>query len=119
MIGLDFGLLISGAVITETIFGIPGFGTLTIEAVDSRDYTMIQGIVLVTAVVFVVVNLAVDVLYSVLDPRIRIAGRRESSAAARRDLRSRARARAAGASCAGGSCAGRWRSPPVRRRSSS
>ena len=77
LIALDFGLLISGAAVVETIFGIPGFGALMIQSVNERDYTMIEGIVLFTAVVFVVVNLAADVLYSVLDPRIRIAGTRE------------------------------------------
>ena len=69
-------MLVSGAVVTETIFGIPGFGRLSIDAVDRRDYTMIQGIVLVTATAYVIVNLAVDVVYSLLDPRIRITGAR-------------------------------------------
>ncbi len=77
LITLDFGFLLSGAVITETIFGIPGFGALMNQSFDSRDYTTIEGIVLFTAIVFVLVNLAADVLYSVLDPRIRIAGSRE------------------------------------------
>ena len=77
LIALDFGLLISGAAIVETIFGIPGFGALMIQAVNGRDDVLIQGIVLFTAVVFVALNLAVDVLYSVLDPRIGIAGARE------------------------------------------
>jgi len=74
LIGLDFGLLVSGAVVTETIFGIAGFGRLSIDAVGRRDYTMIQGIVLVTAAAYVIVNVAVDVVYSLLDPRIRVAG---------------------------------------------
>jgi peptide/nickel transport system permease protein len=77
VIALDFGVLISGAVVTETIFGIPGFGRLSIDAINRRDYTMIQGIVLVTATVYVVVNLLADVVYSMLDPRIRVAGARE------------------------------------------
>lgn len=77
LIALDFGFLLSGAVITETIFGIPGFGALMNQSFESRDYTTVEGIVLFTAVVFVLVNLAADVLYSLLDPRIRIAGRRE------------------------------------------
>jgi ABC-type dipeptide/oligopeptide/nickel transport system permease component len=76
LIGLQLGALISGAVVTETIFGIPGFGRLTISAVNTRDYTLIQGVVLVAAAGYVVVNLTVDVLYSVLNPRIRIAGAR-------------------------------------------
>jgi peptide/nickel transport system permease protein len=76
VIGLQLGGLISGAVITETIFGIAGFGRLTIEAVNQRDYTLIQGVVLVAAAGYVVVNLAVDVVYSLLNPRIRVAGGR-------------------------------------------
>jgi peptide/nickel transport system permease protein len=76
VIGLQLGALISGAVITETIFGIAGFGRLTIEAVDQRDYALIQGVVLVAAAGYVIVNLAVDVVYSLLNPRIRVAGAR-------------------------------------------
>jgi peptide/nickel transport system permease protein len=75
VIGLQLGALISGAVITEQIFGIAGFGRLTIESVQQRDYTLIQGIVLVAAAGYVLVNLAVDLLYSVLNPRIRVSGR--------------------------------------------
>jgi peptide/nickel transport system permease protein len=74
VIGLQLGALISGAVITEQIFGIAGFGRLTIESVQQRDYTLIQGIVLVAATGYVLVNLAVDILYSVLNPRIRVTG---------------------------------------------
>ena len=74
VIGLQLGALISGAVITEQIFVIPGFGRLTIDAVNQRDYTLLQGVVLVAAVGYVVVNLLVDVLYSLLNPRIRVAG---------------------------------------------
>jgi peptide/nickel transport system permease protein len=75
VIGLQLGALISGAVITETIFQIAGFGRLTIDAVTQRDYALIQGVVLVAAAGYVVVNLTVDVLYSFLNPRIRVAGR--------------------------------------------
>jgi peptide/nickel transport system permease protein len=74
VIGLQLGALISGAVITEQIFGIAGFGRLTIDAVDQRDYALIQGVVLVAAAGYVVVNLLVDVIYSLLNPRIRVAG---------------------------------------------
>ena len=74
VIGLQLGALISGAVITERIFGIAGFGRLTIDAIDQRDYTLIQGVVLVAAAGYVVVNLAVDVVYSLLNPKIRVAG---------------------------------------------
>ncbi len=74
LIGLEFGVLISGAVVTETVFGIPGFGRLSVEAINARDYALIQGIVLVVAVGYVVVNLLVDVVYTLLDPRIRVTG---------------------------------------------
>jgi peptide/nickel transport system permease protein len=72
LVGLQLGALISGAVITETIFGIAGFGRLTIEAVNQRDYALIQGVVLVAAAGYVIVNLLVDVVYSLLNPRIRV-----------------------------------------------
>lgn len=75
VIGLQFGALISGAVITEQIFGIAGFGRLTVESVSQRDYSLIQGIVLVAAAGYVIVNLVVDVVYSLLNPRIRVSGR--------------------------------------------
>jgi peptide/nickel transport system permease protein len=74
LIGLEFGALISGAAVTETVFGIPGFGRLSVDAINTRDYPLIQGIVLVVAVAYVIVNLGVDLAYSLLDPRIRIAG---------------------------------------------
>ena len=75
VIGLQLGALISGAVITETIFGIAGFGRLTVDAVNQRDYALLQGVVLVAAVSYVVVNFAVDISYSLLNPRIRVSGR--------------------------------------------
>jgi peptide/nickel transport system permease protein len=74
VVGLQLGALISGAVITEQIFVIPGFGRLTLEAIDQRDYTLLQGVVLVAATGYVVVNLLVDVVYSLLNPRIRVSG---------------------------------------------
>jgi peptide/nickel transport system permease protein len=74
VVGLQLGALISGAVITEQIFVIPGFGRLTLEAVNERDYTLLQGVVLVAATGYVVVNLLVDVVYSLLNPRIRVSG---------------------------------------------
>jgi peptide/nickel transport system permease protein len=74
IIALDFGALLSGAAITESVFGLAGFGRLGIDAINSRDYAEIQGIVLVVALIYVVVNLAVDVVYALLDPRIRISG---------------------------------------------
>ena len=72
VMGLQLGALISGAVITETIFALPGFGQLTILAVQQRDYTLIQGVVLVVAAGYVVANLLVDIVYSLLNPRIRV-----------------------------------------------
>jgi len=74
VVGLQLGALISGAVITEQIFVIPGFGRLTIEAVNQRDYALIQGVVFIAAVGYVVVNLLVDVTYSYLNPRIGVSG---------------------------------------------
>jgi len=74
VIGLQLGALISGAVITEQIFVIPGFGRLTLDAVNERDYTLLQGVVLVAATGYVVVNLLVDVAYSLLNPHIRVSG---------------------------------------------
>jgi peptide/nickel transport system permease protein len=74
VVGLQLGALISGAVITEQIFVIPGFGRLTIEAVNQRDYALIQGVVFVAAAGYVIINLLVDTLYSVLNPRIRVSG---------------------------------------------
>jgi peptide/nickel transport system permease protein len=71
VIGLQFGLLMGGAILTETIFGWPGVGQIAIESVSRRDYAMIQGVVLYGATFFVLVNLLVDVLYAVLDPRVR------------------------------------------------
>jgi peptide/nickel transport system permease protein len=74
VVGLQLGALISGAVITEQIFVIPGFGRLTLEAINQRDYTLLQGVVLVAATGYVVINLLVDVVYSFLNPRIRVTG---------------------------------------------
>jgi peptide/nickel transport system permease protein len=74
VIGLQLGGLISGAVVTEQIFVIPGFGNLIVSAVFQRDIPMIQGAVLVAAAGYILVNLVVDLLYSLLNPRIRIAG---------------------------------------------
>jgi peptide/nickel transport system permease protein len=74
VIGLQLGALISGAVVTEQIFGIAGFGRLTVDSIAQRDYALLQGVVLVAAVGYVVVNLAVDLTYSLINPRIRVAG---------------------------------------------
>ena len=75
IVGLQLGILISGAVVTETIFVIPGFGKLTLDSVLQRDFALVQAVVLVVTFGYVLINLLVDVLYSVLNPRIRIAGR--------------------------------------------
>lgn len=71
LIGLQMGFILAGSYVVETIFNWPGIGRLTLNAVASRDFPMIQGTVLVAAVAFVLVNFLVDLLYSVLDPRIR------------------------------------------------
>ncbi len=71
VIGIGVALLIGGAVVTESVFAIPGLGRLTIDAIVRRDYPMIQGIVLMFSFVYVLVNLAVDLIYVLLDPRIR------------------------------------------------
>jgi peptide/nickel transport system permease protein len=74
VVGLQLGVLISGAVVTEQIFVIPGFGKLTVDAVFQRDFPVIQAVALFTTVGYILINLMVDVLYSVLNPRIRISG---------------------------------------------
>lgn len=73
-IGLNLGALIGGSVIIEQLFGLPGIGRLIVEAIFSRDYLVVQGGVMVVAVGYVIVNFAVDLLYSGIDPRIRRAG---------------------------------------------
>jgi peptide/nickel transport system permease protein len=74
ILGLQMGALMGGAVVTEQIFVVPGFGRLIVEAVFTRDYPLVQGVVLITASAYVLINLLVDVSYSLLNPRIRIAG---------------------------------------------
>lgn len=70
VVGLQLALLLSGAVVTETVFAWPGVGRLAVFAIQARDFPLVQGTVLVIAVMFVLVNLAVDVLYAYVDPRI-------------------------------------------------
>jgi peptide/nickel transport system permease protein len=72
IVGLSLGGLLSGAILTETIFGLTGVGKTLFDAITSRDYTIVQAFTLVIAVIFVGVNLIVDVSYAVLDPRIRL-----------------------------------------------
>jgi ABC-type dipeptide/oligopeptide/nickel transport system permease component len=73
VIGLQFGALLGGAVITETIFAWPGVGRLTIQAIQAKDLPLVQACVLLLAVIFVLANLVVDILYAYLDTRIRLA----------------------------------------------
>ncbi|HWQ23158.1 MAG TPA: ABC transporter permease [Gaiellaceae bacterium] len=75
VIGLQVGLLLSGAILTETVFAFPGIGTWLQEAIQNRDYPVLQGGILFVAVIVVVVNLLVDLSYGLLNPRIRLAGR--------------------------------------------
>lgn len=70
IIGLQFGSLLAGSIITETIFSWPGIGRLTVQAIQTRDYPLVQGCVLVVATGYLVVNFITDVFYSVIDPRI-------------------------------------------------
>jgi peptide/nickel transport system permease protein len=74
ILGLQTGALMGGAVVTEQIFVVPGFGRLIVEAVFTRDYPLVQGVVLITASAYVFINLLVDLSYSLLNPRIRIGG---------------------------------------------
>ena len=72
VIGLQTGLLLSGAILTETVFALPGLGTWLAGAIDARDYPVLQGGILFVAVVFVLVNLLVDLSYAFIDPRVRV-----------------------------------------------
>ena len=71
VLGLTVALMIGGAVVTETVFGLPGVGNLVVSAVIRRDYPVIQGALLVVAVIYVVINFAIDLLYTVVDPRVK------------------------------------------------
>ena len=71
MIGLNFGYLLNGSIVVETIFGWPGIGRLTIDSINMRDYMMVQGCIVFVAILFVVINLLVDISYRYIDPRIR------------------------------------------------
>lgn len=72
ILGLQFGTLLAGAIVTETIFSWPGIGRLTIQAISARDYPLLQGCILAIAVSYVLVNLLTDLLYSFIDPRVRL-----------------------------------------------
>lgn len=71
-IGLQTGLLISGAVLTETVFAFPGIGSFLARAIFTRDFPVLQGFILFIAVLYALINLLVDVSYSVIDPRVRV-----------------------------------------------
>ena len=71
VIGLSIALLVAGAVVTETVFGLPGVGNLVVSAVLRRDYPVIQGALLVIAGLYVLNNFAIDMLYLLIDPRVR------------------------------------------------
>jgi peptide/nickel transport system permease protein len=71
MIGLQFGGLMSGAVLTETIFAWPGIGRMLVEAINNKDFPLVQGTIMTFALTYALVNLSVDLLYAVLDPRLR------------------------------------------------
>lgn len=72
VMGLQFGALLSGAVITETIFARPGLGKLVVDSIQNKDFPMVQGTILVLATVYIVMNLLVDLSYALIDPRIRL-----------------------------------------------
>jgi len=72
--GLQLGAVISGVVVVERLFALPGFGALLLDSVFARDYPVVEGVALLTAVAYVVINLGIDVLYSLVDPRVRAAG---------------------------------------------
>jgi peptide/nickel transport system permease protein len=74
VIGLNLGVLLGGAVVTEQIFVIPGFGNLIVQAIFERDYPLVQGVALITACSLILVNFLVDVTYSLVNPRVRLAG---------------------------------------------
>lgn len=71
IVGIGIGLLISGAVVTETVFAIPGIGRLTVDAILRRDYPIIQGVILIFSAAYVLINLLIDLSYMIFDPRIR------------------------------------------------
>ena len=71
MIGLQVGALLGGAILAESIFAWPGIGRLLLQAINQRDYPLVQGIVLITALVVSLINLGVDLLYGVINPRVR------------------------------------------------
>ena len=117
---LELGTLLSGAVLTEQIFSIPGFGKLIVDAVFNRDYAVVQGVVLVTATIYITLNLIADIAYILVNPRLRALT--HDRRRARRDRRCRLRrtgkpgaARAAPAVCAQGRGGGTCRDRDLHR----
>jgi peptide/nickel transport system permease protein len=72
VVGLTAALLVGGAIITETVFGLPGIGNLVVSAVLRRDYPVIQGALIVIAGIYVLINFSIDVIYKLVDPRVKI-----------------------------------------------
>jgi peptide/nickel transport system permease protein len=72
VIALSLGTLLGGAILTETIFGLTGVGKTLFDAIAARDYTVVQGFTLVVAFVFVIINLLTDIMYTFLDPKVRV-----------------------------------------------
>ena len=77
VIGLQFGSLLGGALLTETVFAWPGIGKFAVDCVLKSDFPVVQGIVLLVAVIFVIMNLVVDIVYAYLDPRIKYGAKEE------------------------------------------
>ena len=71
VLGLQAGALLAGAIITETVFAWPGLGRLTVQAINARDYPLLQGCILTISLSYILINLVTDAIYSVVDPRIR------------------------------------------------
>src|SRR5205085_7009079 len=82
VVGLQFGALLAGAIVTETIFSWPGLGRLTVQAISNRDYYVVQGCILAIGLTYVAVNFLTDLLYSVVNPRIRVLKRSQPRATA-------------------------------------
>jgi len=72
VVGVQVGYLLGGAILTETVFSWPGLGSMMVRAIQARDYPLVQGVMLIYGFAFVLINLAVDVLYAMIDPRIRL-----------------------------------------------
>ena len=72
VVGLQIGSLLGGAIVTETVFAWPGVGRLIIQSISARDYQLVQGCVIFIATIYIITNLLADILYGLLDPRIRI-----------------------------------------------